>query len=544
MLAEFAAIITVVAAHQIPSLRHGATGAHLFAYSRPTLLQARNRHSQVQGVCTRRQTRSGTIRFQAELDLINSEADDCPTEEVSTQELVRFIIPTLGGWLSSEMMSVVDTSVVGSCSAAELAALGPATMIVDSSSYLFFWLNVATTSLFATALAGGDAPEAYRTLSDALWCALACGTLLTVLVGWLGPGALASICGTSAAEVVPAATSYLRVRMLGLPAFMAGMVMQAACFGARDPVSPLLVLLTCGGLNLFLDIYFVKTLAMGIQGAGLATLIAQLLQTALLAFVVQRKRAAAVDGERGWLLLRGRPSIVRLRNFLSFAGPIFLVLLGKISCYNAMTLVATTSGVAALAAHQAMFSIFFVGCKFGDAASQTAQAYLPSCVGLGDQRGTGKGGGQLVPSKLTPPPVRAQRLSSRLLWLSTLLGGTVSLLAYGIATRMPQIFSADAAVLSGMRGCAPLLFVALLLHATTMCSEGLLLGSRQLGFLAKAYAFNVAVFLSSLYAIARGGFGLVAVWKALAAFQLVRLLVFTGRLRRLGLAFGDAPARA
>ena len=46
---------------------------------------------------------------------------------------------------------------------------------------------------------------------------------------------------------------------------------------------------------------------------------------------------------------------------------------------QAMTLAATTGGVVTLAAHQALAAIFFVGCKFGDAVSQTAQAYLPPC---------------------------------------------------------------------------------------------------------------------------------------------------------------------
>ena len=54
-----------------------------------------------------------------------------------------------------------------------------------------------------------------------------------------------------------------------------------------------------------------------------------------------------------------------------------------------------------------------------------------------------------------------------------------------------------------------------------MCLEGLLLGGRQLGFLAGAYAANVLVFLTSLYAIARRALGLRYVWAALAAFQLV-----------------------
>ena len=78
-------------------------------------------------------------------------------------------------------MSVVDTAVVGSSSATELAALGPATMLTDSTAYLFFWLNVATTSLFATATASGKTREAYarrsRSIATHCTCSLSDGVL-------------------------------------------------------------------------------------------------------------------------------------------------------------------------------------------------------------------------------------------------------------------------------------------------------------------------------------------------------------------------------
>jgi hypothetical protein len=170
-------------------------------------------------------------------DVGPEEATECPTDEVSTPDLLRFIVPTLGSLVSSEVMSVIDTAIVGSCSASELAALGPGAMLIDSSSYLFYWLNVATTSLFASALAAGKTQEAYDTLSDALYTAVACGVLMTLLMAWCGRATLVAIC-SSALEVVPAANRYLSIRLLGLPAFMAGTVLQAACLGARDSISP------------------------------------------------------------------------------------------------------------------------------------------------------------------------------------------------------------------------------------------------------------------------------------------------------------------
>ena len=62
----------------------------------------------------------------------------------------------------------------------ELAALGPAIMLTDSSAYLFFWLNVACTNLVASALAKDDAEEAFKSVSDTLWCGATIGVGICV----------------------------------------------------------------------------------------------------------------------------------------------------------------------------------------------------------------------------------------------------------------------------------------------------------------------------------------------------------------------------
>ena len=452
-------------------------------------------------------------------------ADSCPTDEASTLELLKFVLPVLATWLSSELLSVVDTAVVGMGSATELAALGPATMLTDSTAYLFFWLSVATTNLFASAQASGDTDGAYAVVSDALWCAIAFGVLLSAALATFGPGALAAILSRAPAAI-PGATTYLNIRLLSAPAFLAACVLEAACVGAKDATTPLLSVAFGGVLNLGLDLLLVCRLGYGIGGAAIATLTAQVATLAVLAVSVRRKRAAALGSPS---LLRGRPSATRLRAFLQFAGPIFLVLLGKIACYNTMTLVAGRCGLVALAAHQALFAVFNVGCKFGDAVSQTAQAYLPSC--LGDAFGEGGD------AKAAVVPRAARALAGRLFRVGIFFGGGIALAAAAVARYGSAIFTRDIAVAAQMGSVAPLLLLALSFHTCTLCTEGILLGARQLGFLAKSYIVNIVVFLSGLLVVDRLGLGLRAVWTALFAFQILRFGVFTGRawaLRLLG----------
>lgn len=167
-------------------------------------------------------------------------------------------------------------------------------------------------------------------LSDALYIAVGCGLLLSTALALGGGAALRAICW-QAPVLVPAAHKYLSIRLLGLPAFIAGTVlqamspihmytvipfrsapseldlsphalsrvtsmriaciMQAACLAAKDSISPLFVLMCAGALNLVLDVWLVSSMGMGIGGAAVATLFSQLVQAALLALVVQRKRA-------------------------------------------------------------------------------------------------------------------------------------------------------------------------------------------------------------------------------------------------------------
>jgi len=61
----------------------------------------------------------------------------------------------IGIWLLQPILSLIDTSVVGinkMSTVAQLAALGPGVAWIDSTSYLFQFMGIATTSLYVNAL--------------------------------------------------------------------------------------------------------------------------------------------------------------------------------------------------------------------------------------------------------------------------------------------------------------------------------------------------------------------------------------------------------
>jgi len=107
-------------------------------------------------------------------------------EAPSIREIVIFALPTLAMMLSSPLLSLIDTSVVGlAASTSQLAALGPSTKACDHLAYLCSALGVACTSLAARELAKDNpssGERARRIVSTCLTSALAIGTVITLLL--------------------------------------------------------------------------------------------------------------------------------------------------------------------------------------------------------------------------------------------------------------------------------------------------------------------------------------------------------------------------
>lgn len=101
----------------------------------------------------------------------------------------KFYFPCLALWIAGPLLSLVDTSFIGlsgpaGTSAQQLAALGPATTFFDGATYLFAFLNVATTNLYSSARAkGGEkSPQAEGVVRTAAKVAFVSGMGLLVFL--------------------------------------------------------------------------------------------------------------------------------------------------------------------------------------------------------------------------------------------------------------------------------------------------------------------------------------------------------------------------
>jgi Na+-driven multidrug efflux pump len=248
----------------------------------------------------------------------------------SMRELLAFALPSMGIWLASPLLSLVDVAVVGQASTLELASLAPATGLCDSAAYSFTFLAVATTSLIARARARGDTAAAQGALSDALTIAAVCGTALCVFLLLGAPTLLAAYSGAASAAVVGPAITYTRIRALGMPAALLVTVSQAAFLAAKLPGMPLLTVAIASVVNLAGDLLLCCVLHYGVAGAAWATIASQFVAAAV---IVSRLRLPTSPGQPPLLgssavaLWPRNAAVVRM---LRVGGPVCLLILLKV----------------------------------------------------------------------------------------------------------------------------------------------------------------------------------------------------------------------
>lgn len=187
---------------------------HHFSSYKPTLLQLRRSTS------------------------LNTDDDDDDEEETLTEEevlentpsviglpntrqLLVYIFTTILVWTTEPLLSLVDSACVGRyagrtamfagsssnlASVVQLAALGPATMLCDSSIYLTYFIGLAATNKLARAAAKKDWKAKIETSSYGLGVSVALGLIVSILLFIFGDPLLRSIIGQGGAVFVDAAT--------------------------------------------------------------------------------------------------------------------------------------------------------------------------------------------------------------------------------------------------------------------------------------------------------------------------------------------------
>mmetsp|Transcript_21201 Transcript_21201/g.44511 ORF Transcript_21201/g.44511 Transcript_21201/m.44511 type:complete len:772 (+) Transcript_21201:522-2837(+) len=213
-------------------------------------------------------------------------------EAPSIPEILRFVVPAIGVWLCSPVLSMIDTASVGLLSGtAQQAALNPAVSVTDYGALVVAFMYTATTNLIAAAQqhdassspdssSTSNSPRTTKTLITALRLALVVGSIFGAFLTLSAKTLIQALIGNDSIDptVLAAALRYVRIRCLGMPAALVIGTAQSACLGMQDVKSPLYVLLTAAIINFCGDVLLVRNgnpWLGGAAGAAWATVFSQ-----------------------------------------------------------------------------------------------------------------------------------------------------------------------------------------------------------------------------------------------------------------------------
>lgn len=139
-----------------------------------------------------------------------------------------------------------------------------------------------------------------------------------------------------------------------------------AALAKKDTQGPLLSVGIAFLLNVVGTLTLVRKTSLGITGAAIGTLCADIAATS---FLLRRIKLTRKQKQVSDLPLVVMPTLESFKRFVKYAAPIFFTILGKSVVYNGVALSVGRLGSVALAAHQVLLRSFFFWCPVGDSVS-------------------------------------------------------------------------------------------------------------------------------------------------------------------------------
>jgi putative MATE family efflux protein len=237
-------------------------------------------------------------------DLVQPELDQYEPEgpRVSRpgQPLSRTIValtwPVVLGQLLANAVPVIDLLMLGRYGTPTLAAVGYASQFLLLTQATLMAIGAACVAMMARAIGARDEARARNAFAANLWVALGV-TSLTLMIAVIFPEALLRLLAVKE-SVIHLAVPYLRLTISSAPLMAIALTYESALRSARDTFRPMLITALLAATKVFCNVLFVSGWhglpELGLRGAGLATLISQLLGASLFIYISRAHRSSAV----------------------------------------------------------------------------------------------------------------------------------------------------------------------------------------------------------------------------------------------------------
>lgn len=194
---------------------------------------------------------------------------------------LKFAIPLALTGMLQQVFSATDVAVVGRFAGPEaMAAVGSNAPLVSLLINSFVGIAIGANVIIANYIGRGDADKVSRATHTALTLALICGFIVAVAGLFIAKPAI-KILGVPP-EVAGYSALYLKIYFAGAP-FILLYNFEAAIFRSIGKTQlPLLALSVGGTVNVLLNLFFVIKLGMSVDGVAIATVVANVISSAIL----------------------------------------------------------------------------------------------------------------------------------------------------------------------------------------------------------------------------------------------------------------------
>lgn len=214
------------------------------------------------------------------------------TDGVIWKQLMLFFFPILLGTFFQQMYNTADAIIVGKfCGKEALAAVGGTTgVLVNLLVGFFVGVSSGATVIISQYFGARRMKDVSRAIHTTVALALASGALLTV-VGVLFSKQMLVLIGTPE-DVLDYAVSYLRVYFFGMIPQLIYNIGSGILRAMGDSRRPMIFLICAAVTNIVLDVVLVLGANMGVVGAGIATVISQVISAVLIIITLRNANEA------------------------------------------------------------------------------------------------------------------------------------------------------------------------------------------------------------------------------------------------------------
>ena len=204
------------------------------------------------------------------------------------RRMLRFFFPVLIGQLLQQLCVIADGHIVSKY-------LGLDAFAGVSAAYPLYFMFIGFTlgmcSGFSIPVAQEFGADNLPMLRKCFAQAARMGALISVGLAAVTAALTPQILRLMATpeDILGYSRDYIRIIFIGAPATVLYNLLSGAMRAVGDGRTPLCMLICCCALNVALDLLFMLPLGMGVEGAAIASVLAQLISGLLCALVIRRK---------------------------------------------------------------------------------------------------------------------------------------------------------------------------------------------------------------------------------------------------------------